>query len=683
MPAPTSSRRFAALHALLLPALVAGAAACSSGASPAATSPAPSPSPASPGVATAVQASALLSVQIVGDAEGAVTATGAVLTCSALQGAAEPARLCWALVPLTTPPQGVRLTASPGAGGARFAGWGGSCSGSRPCDLTMTAAASVTALFVAAGDGGPAPTGVSDPVAFGARCDGATDDAPALRAAAEAATRTGDTLLVPCRLRLASGSIDVPVAVQVVGPGAFDLQPGSSLALRGALLAGPATVFHRNGGVLDVQVTNARILPQWWGARGDGAADDAPAIQAAIDAASRPPLDTFEWNQGVGGTVSLSRGIYRLRSGLVVRGDAVRLQGDGTHQTSLLADMDPTRDVITVGDGTGAGRNLSIADLTIYAKGPGKFRDGIVVDGATWSMLENVAVSYASGNAYRIRGTLHVQLHHLRANKSGTGLWIGATAAGVEATTVHVSQFATTASSGPGVVVEKAYGVLLDQLTSEWCGSMATPEASQGIVVGTPTTGATTEVTLLHPYFEGNAGWDVEIGLDPLYPASATIVGGSFRASWPKQPGYGAIRVERARGGAALGGYLNGYDAPAETIRLSQAGWNFTVLGLDMPGDNPPRVTGASLDQYRGRITTYDAAGDVWDRGRVISRAGGVGGGAGTAFASGGGPPSHCDPPWTTGSIVWNATPDRGQPIGWVCVAAGTPGNWLPLPRLE
>jgi hypothetical protein len=667
-------------RALIAAAAAASVAACAAGKSEPAAPSAPGETASAGGTA----GSLLLSVQLLGDAAGTVTASGAVLTCSALQGdVSTGARLCWALVPAASPPRTVRLTATPGGPDARFSGWGGSCTGATSCDLAMAGAATVTAAFTALGGSAPPPAGLSDPTAYGARCDGASDDAPALQAATDAAARSGDTLVVPCRLRLASGAITVGAAVQFVGGGSFDLQPGAALTLRGALLGSWSRIFFLNGGSLVVQVPNARVVPQWWGAKGDGVADDAPALQAAIDAASRAAIDPFEWNQGVGGTVSLPRGVYRIAAPLAIRGDAVRIEGHGAHTTSLRADMDAASDVLTVGDGSGAGRNVFLTDFTIYGSGAGKFRDGVVVDGATWPTLQNLAVSYAGRYAFRVRGTLHARLSHLRARQAGTGLWIGATAAGVEATTVHVEQFATTSSTGPGVIVEKAYGVLFDQLTSESCGSLASPASSQGIVIGTPTTGGTTEVTLLHPYFEANHGWDVEIGLDPRYPASATILGGSYRATWTKQPGYGAIRVDRVRSGAVIGGYATGYDPPLETIRLTQNGWNFSVLGLDLPGNNPPQVTGATLDQYRGRIATYDASGDVWERGRVVARAGGPGAGAGIAIAGGGGPPADCNAPWSVGSIVWNSSPGKGLPIGWVCAVAGAPGDWKPLPRRD
>ena len=231
------------------------------------------------------------------------------------------------------------------------------------------------------------------------------------------------------------------------------------------------------------------------------------------------------------------------------------------------------------------------------------------------------------------------------------------------------------------MIVEKAFGVLFDQLTSSRAATSSSPATSQGIVIGTPTTGATTEVTLLHPYFEGNHGWDVRSALDPLHAASATIVGGSYRATWTKQIGYGAIRVDRVRSGGVIGGYATGYDPPLETIRLTQNGWNFSVLGLDLPGSNPPQVTGSTLDQYRGRISTFDESGDVWDRGRVVSRAGGARRGPGRRRRREAARPTQSA--LDGGSIVWNSSPAKGLPIGWVCTAAGAPGSWMPLPRLD
>jgi hypothetical protein len=88
---------------------------------------------------------------------------------------------------------------------------------------------------------------------------------------------------------------------------------------------------------------------QGFGAKGDGVADDTPAIQAAID---------FIVGQG-GGTIYVPSGTYKImpqRAGargaeinaLTIRGDNIRVMGDGPAVTRLLfrlaGDRDPSND---------------------------------------------------------------------------------------------------------------------------------------------------------------------------------------------------------------------------------------------------------------------------------------------------------------------------------------------------
>src|SRR5690606_21237259 len=63
-----------------------------------------------------------------------------------------------------------------------------------------------------------------------------------------------------------------------------------------------------------------------FGARGDGTQDDAPAIQAAIDAAEKAG----------GGTVRLPAGHYKVSGQLVIGGSRILLRGAGPDRTVLL-----------------------------------------------------------------------------------------------------------------------------------------------------------------------------------------------------------------------------------------------------------------------------------------------------------------------------------------------------------
>lgn len=52
----------------------------------------------------------------------------------------------------------------------------------------------------------------------------------------------------------------------------------------------------------------------------------------------------------------------------------------------------------------------------------------------------------------------------------------------------------------------------------------------------------------------------------------------------------------------------------------------------------------------------------------------------GTRLSSGTHPPTAGT--WPQGWIILNAQPSHGNPIGWVCTVAGTPGTWVSLPNL-
>lgn len=38
---------------------------------------------------------------------------------------------------------------------------------------------------------------------------------------------------------------------------------------------------------------------------------------------------------------------------------------------------------------------------------------------------------------------------------------------------------------------------------------------------------------------------------------------------------------------------------------------------------------------------------------------------------------------WERGDLVWNTAPSAGGPLGWVCIATGTPGTWVPVGSIQ
>jgi hypothetical protein len=98
-------------------------------------------------------------------ASGTVTSSPTGIGCTLTAGV--PGGDCTESLPFNT---SVTLTAS-GTGGSTFTGWGGACTGSGSCQLTMSAARSVTASFVAPVVPGSltllqAPTNAADSVPF-------------------------------------------------------------------------------------------------------------------------------------------------------------------------------------------------------------------------------------------------------------------------------------------------------------------------------------------------------------------------------------------------------------------------------------------------------------------------------------------------------------------------------------
>lgn len=116
----------------------------------------------------------VLSVHVLGFVDGVISASpGVGLTCHAYTDSEDVVsvryvRWCTATVPNTTPPTQVTLTATPTAG-TQFAGWGGSCSGTGTCTVTMDRDIGVTAAFVT-GDATGGSSGGGTPSSAAANC---------------------------------------------------------------------------------------------------------------------------------------------------------------------------------------------------------------------------------------------------------------------------------------------------------------------------------------------------------------------------------------------------------------------------------------------------------------------------------------------------------------------------------
>jgi hypothetical protein len=130
------------------------------------------------------------------------------------------------------------------------------------------------------------------------------------------------TAAAPLDLRtLASGAYAVVIARGFYlagdgGGGIFEWTTDTGAADDGGLVVVP-TASPRTG--CWKRLRGAHVDVRWFGARGDGTADDRPAIQRAIDACAAAS----------GGTVLFPRGTYRTTAALTVSASNVILQGIG------------------------------------------------------------------------------------------------------------------------------------------------------------------------------------------------------------------------------------------------------------------------------------------------------------------------------------------------------------------
>ena len=122
---------------------------------------------------------------------------------------------------------------------------------------------------------------------YGAVGDGSTDDEPAFTLAIAAAAG-GRVIVVEAdtSYRLSS-NVTVPAGVTIVFQqgGLLLIDNGITFTVNGTMHAGMYQIFSGTGTVSIARGAVEYLLPHWWGAVGDGVADDTAEIQAALTAA--------------------------------------------------------------------------------------------------------------------------------------------------------------------------------------------------------------------------------------------------------------------------------------------------------------------------------------------------------------------------------------------------------------
>lgn len=161
---------------------------------------------------------------------------------------------------------------------------------------------------------------------------------------------------------------------------------GHTLTINGLIETGLHQIFAGTGTVTGLDY----VIPQWWGAIGDGVADDYAALQAAVTCLPE------------GGSFFLPTGGYLCQSSLTIP-VPIFFVGEGVGSTIIL-DIDAVTDGIVVGIAGTSHFSMLMRDIAIFGKNA-SCRNGLVVHQTHHSVFDNVTVKCdAAEYAVKISG---------------------------------------------------------------------------------------------------------------------------------------------------------------------------------------------------------------------------------------------------------------------------------------
>lgn len=139
---------------------------------------------------------------------------------------------------------------------------------------------------------------------------GGVQDASAALQALGSTSRAPGLLFVPPGTFQVRQSVEANKPLVLPRGAVLEVASGATLALNQPLNAGPWQVFSGSGAVRFKAGTALRILPEWFGAKGDGRADDADAIDKAVAAADDSGADVLFSR---GRTYAVSRSVVKRK----------------------------------------------------------------------------------------------------------------------------------------------------------------------------------------------------------------------------------------------------------------------------------------------------------------------------------------------------------------------------------
>lgn len=142
---------------------------------------------------------------------------------------------------------------------------------------------------------------------YGAKGDGATDDAAKIADAITAASVNGGIVYFPTGTYIVGSAITFPsnVTAEFSNGAKLSINTGITVTINGPIDAGLYQIFSGAGTIAGSPKVD-RYYPQWWGAKGDGVTDDTVAIQSAIDKAISDGKKNIFFPKGIYKVTSLT-----------------------------------------------------------------------------------------------------------------------------------------------------------------------------------------------------------------------------------------------------------------------------------------------------------------------------------------------------------------------------------------